>query len=188
MSEATLKRIEKAIAQLGRRQEEVCERISALEERVANPNAPTRQEVVEFIDKFAAGEALGEELFGIWIGSCRTDCLRGGLRTIQQREGMHSRLLYERLKELGGTPSHEIPDEVREGGLAMMASTDSTDAQKLLTFMGQFPDVDAVLSELTGLASRLDCDQETQSLLRTVEQDERATLAFLGEACALLNP
>jgi hypothetical protein len=56
-----------------------------------------------------------------------------------------------------------------------------------LEFMERFPDIDAVLQPIADMADRLDSDQETQSLLRTILQDERSTLEFLAGACALLN-
>ena len=59
---------------------------------------------------------------------------------------------------------------------------------KVKEFIAQFPDVDVALAKLTEMTDRLDGDQETQSLLRTIAQDERSTLQFLHEACALLNP
>ena len=46
----------------------------------------------------------------------------------------------------------------------------------------------AALKPIFDLADRLDDDQETQSLLRTIAADERSTLEFFHEACALLNP
>ena len=67
------------------------------------------------------------------------------------------------------------------------ASSEKSDAEKVLDFMSRFPDIDEVLRPIHEMADRLDGDQETQSLLRTIAQDERSTLEFLGEACALLN-
>ncbi len=49
-------------------------------------------------------------------------------------------------------------------------------------------DPEAALKPIDDLADRLDHDQETQSLLRTIARDERSTLEFLTETCALLNP
>jgi hypothetical protein len=37
------------------------------------------------------------------------------------------------------------------------------------------------------MAGRLDEDPETQALLRTIAQDERATLEFFQHACKLLD-
>jgi hypothetical protein len=46
---------------------------------------------------------------------------------------------------------------------------------------------DAALRPIFDRADRLDRDQVTQSLLRTIARDERSTLESLREACALLD-
>jgi hypothetical protein len=48
-------------------------------------------------------------------------------------------------------------------------------------------DVDKALQPIYDVANRLDHDPETQSLLRTIAQDERSTLEFINEACELLG-
>ena len=103
-----------------------------------------------------------------------------------------SRSAASRKNELLRTPNpvaFDPPNVVDETARAEPSSDpDKSDAQKVLEFVKQFPDVDQALKPIYDLANRLDHDQETQSLLRTIAQDERSTLEFLGEACALLNP
>ena len=170
---------------VARQQARIVERLERLESGRASASEPTR--VLGFLDGFRANEALGEASLGAWIAVCRDACLRGGLRTIQRREGMHARLLEERLKELGGSPRYEVPDEVCERAMKAASRTDVSDAKKLLDYTAQFRDVEAALAPIAKMADRLDGDRETQSLLRTIMQDERATLTFLHEACAQLN-
>jgi len=153
----------------------------------ASRRATKSEEVIAFLDGFRANEALGEASLGAWIAVCREPCLKGGLRTIQQREGMHARLLAERLKELGGSPRAEVPQEAYDAAMKAAADTQTTDAKKLLDFTARFPDIDAALAPIAAMADRLDDDRETQSLLRTIMQDERSTLVFLRETCAALN-
>ena len=184
----SLDRIEKTL-------EAVCAEIQTLRGRVDTlvaagagaTTAPTREEVIVFLDQFRAGEALGEASLGAWIEVSDVACVKGGLRTIQQREGFHSRLLEARVKELGGTCSFEIPQEAYETSMTQSADAEKGDAQKVLEFVQRFPDVDAALKPIHDLADRLDSDPETQSLLRTIAQDERSTLVWLQEACELLN-
>jgi hypothetical protein len=157
---------------------------------VAGPGGsqgPTRDEVIAFLDQFRAGEALGEASLGAWVAVCATPCLRGGLRTVTTREGSHARLLAERIKELGGSPSYEIPEAVHDAAMQGAGGTDKSDAEKVKEFVERFPDIDATLAPIHQLADRLDADQETQFLLRTIAQDERSTLEFFRDACALLN-
>ena len=189
MSDSTLKRIEKTLSRLDRRQEEIADRLARLERQLASTSpAASTEEVIRFLDQFRAGEALGDASLGAWIAVCSTDCLRGGLRTVQMREGFHAKLLEERIKELGGTPSFEVPQAVQESVMQGTASTDKSDAEKVKEFVSRFPDVDAALAPIHNLADRLDADPETQSLLRTIAQDERSTLEFLHDACRQLNP
>jgi hypothetical protein len=187
VSQATLKRIEKTVKRLARDQEALRERLARLE-RGPEPPAPSTEQVIHFLDRFRAAEALGEASLGAWIAACRTDCLRGGLRTVQMREGSHARLLADRVKELGGTPSCEVPEEQQRAAMEGAASGEKSDAQKVAEFVSRFPDVEAALRPIFELADRLDGDQETQFLLRTIAQDERSTLEFFREACRLLHP
>jgi hypothetical protein len=190
MSEVSLKRIEKGIRELATQQKAICERLAALESRVSQTTGGVvaRDEVIELLDAFRAGEALGAASIGAWIDVCTQDCVRGALRTIQQREAMHARLLEERLRELGAEPTFEIPAAEVERAMKDLGSTQKSDAQKLLEFSQKFPDADVLLKPLCDMLARLDHDQETQWLLRTIVQDERSTLAAVHEACALLNP
>ncbi len=190
MSEFALRRIEEAIGKLSDQQAQIWERISGMEGRLAKLGSGAKldgQRLLDFLDKFRAGEALGEATLGAWIAVSDTACLRGGLRTAQRREGMHAQLLEERLCELGGEPRHEVPAAEREKMLKDYASTEKTDAQKLFEFVQRFPDIDVALKPIHDIADQLDDDQETQFLLRTIAQDERSTLQFLTDACALLN-
>lgn len=190
------KRIEKSLAKLARQQEEIGARLARLEAGLAAAGAAaggaagaaSREETLAFLDQFRAAEALGEASVGAWIAVCGTECLRGGLRTVQMREGSHARLLEERIKELGGSPSFELPEAVQRSTMEGAASAETPDARKVKDFVARFPDPDAAVAPIHALADRLDADPETQSLLRTIAQDERATLEFLYEACALLNP
>ena len=111
MSEFALRRIEEALGKLSDQQAQIWERISGMEGRLAKLGSGAKldgQRLLDFLDKFRAGEALGEATLGAWIAVSDTACLRGGLRTAQRREGMHAQLLEERLCELGGEPLHHV--------------------------------------------------------------------------------
>jgi len=185
-----LARIEKALARLAARQDEICQHIAGLEERLAQ-RAPrseaTRAQLIRFLDQFRAGEALGELSLGAWISVCQDPCLRGGLRTVQMREGSHARLLAERIKELGGSPEFELPESVQRRTLEGAGSRERSDAEKVREFVGRFPDIDQALQPIEEMAARLDDDPETQSLLRTIARDECATLEWFQAVCAQLD-
>jgi len=192
MTEKSLAKIERSLTKLATQQEAICTEIAGLSERVSalaegRLARPSRDEVVTFLDQFRAGEALGEVSLGAWIDVCQVACLKGGLRTVQQREGFHARLLTERLKELGASPSFELPDAVHEEAMKETGSTEKSDAAKVLAFVERFGDIDKALAPIDAMVEKLDEDPETQWLLKTIRQDECSTLQFFHEACALLN-
>jgi len=192
MSDAILDRIAKGIDRISRQQDALCGRLDALEAAVARSSGgqggASRDEVIQLLDAFRAGEALGGRSIAAWVEVCTTDCVRGALRTIQRREAMHAELLEQRLRELGAEPRHEIPAAEVAQAIAELGSTERSDAEKLLDFANRFPDADALLKPICDVADRLDHDPETQWLLRSIVQDERSTVELVHEACALLNP
>ena len=198
MSDAAITRIEDAITRLAGAQAEVCTQVAKLADRVEEleagrsgepgvSGAPSRKELLGFLDQFRAGEAFGEASLGAWLAVSDTACLRGGLRTVQMREGMHAQLLEQRIKELGGSLEAEIPEELYQQVMRNQGDAEKGDVEKLQEFVSRFSDIDAALKPIYEMADRLDSDPETQSLLRTIVQDERSTLEFLTEACQLLS-
>ncbi|MFP6606001.1 MAG: hypothetical protein VCC19_05450, partial [Myxococcota bacterium] len=147
----------------------------------------SHEALISFLDQFRAGEALGEASLGAWIEVSDVACVKGGLRTVQQREGMHARLLEARLKELGATPTFEVPQVVYDQTMQSAGDPNKSDPEKVADFVKQFPDVDAAIQPILDIADKLDHDPETQFMLRTIAQDERSTLEFLQDACQLLN-
>ncbi len=184
LSEEKLKRIEMAIERLAARQSAIVDRLEHLEQQEVTRAAASllddtaRDRVVAFLDEFRAGEALGETSLGAWIEVCRDARLRGGLRVVQRREASHARLLGERIKELGGAARAEIPEATYEQVMAGSASNETSDADKVCAFTDRYPDPERALAPIHAIADTLDDDPETQSLLRTIAEDERATLAF----------
>ena len=134
MSEKALARIEKSLEKLAAQQEDICAELGRLGERVdalGSPERASRRKAIDFLDQFRAGEALGEASLAAWIEVSTTPCLKGGLRTIQTREGSHARLLAQRIRELGATPSHELPEALREAVIRDAGDPDKPDAQKV---------------------------------------------------------
>ncbi len=182
-----LKKIEKALGKISKQQEEILGRLEKLEVGTESGESISQDALISFLDQFRAGEALGEASLGAWIEVSDVACVRGGLRTVQQREGMHARLLEARMKELGATPSFEIPEAVYEQTMKGAGDPEKSDPEKIADFVKQFPDVDAAIQPILDIADKLDRDPETQFMLRTIAQDERSTLEFLNDACQLLN-
>lgn len=189
---AALARIEEALCKVAAQQDVIRKEVSSLSKRVdsiaARGGAPaSREETIRFLDRFRAGEAFGEISTGVWIEASNAACVKGGLRVVQQREGMHARLLAERIKQLGGECRREIPHEAQDKILRSLGDQEKGDAAKVLDFVKANGDAEKALAPIYEIACRLDHDQETQSLLRTIAQDERSTIEFMNEACKLLN-
>jgi hypothetical protein len=141
----------------------------------AEPSSP-RECVIAFLDRFRAGEALGELSLEAWIAVCKDSELRGALRTVQAREGSHARLLGERVKELGGAPCYEVPEPTYTQVMTGSASLDTSDAEKVRAFVARNSDPVRALAPIHAMADQLEDDPETRSLLRAIAQDELATL------------
>ena len=178
MGQDPLVRIEKALAALA---EEVAALRDGVEALRGGASPLTPRELCAFLDQYRAAETLGEAALGAWAETCGDPCLRGGLRVAQLREGSHARLLEARLVELGGSPRFEYP----KGLFEALASADTPDAEKLACFFAEV-DPEQVLRQLGETADRMARDPETQSLLRSIVEDERATLDFLQQARARL--
>lgn len=189
---ASLGRIEETLCKIAAQQDALCKEMSALRKRVdliaaQGGAAASREETIRFLDRFRAGEAFGEISTGVWIDASDVACVKGGLRVVQQREGMHARLLAERIKQLGGACTREIPQQRQDEVLRSLGDKRKGDAAKVLEFVKANGDAEKALAPIYAIASRLDHDPETQSLLRTIAQDERSTIEFFNEACKLLN-
>ena len=195
-SEKILLRLEETLAQVMRQQEAICAELVSVRERVdalgegrgeTGTGAPTRAELLRFLDRFRAGEALGKATAKAWLEVSDVASVKGGLRVVAQREGMHARLLADCIRAHGGTPSYELPEAVRAEAMRRVSDPARGDAAKVLEFVQQVGDCEKALEPIYRMADRLDGDPETQALLRTIAQDERSTLEFFTQACKLLN-
>ena len=194
-TEKFLLRLEGTLAQVVRQQEAICaelvgmrERVDALAERrsATDAGAPEKGELLRFLDRFRAGEALGAATAKAWIEVSDVACVKVGLHVVAEREAMHARLLEGCLRAHGGTPRYELPEAVRTDAMKRISDTRG-DAAKVLEFVQRTGDADKALEPIYKMADRLDDDPETQALLRTIAQDERSTLEFFQQACKLLN-
>ena len=89
-----------------------------------------RDAILYFLDRFGSAEGAAEVALRNWDAVSKTDCVRGGVRMVAEREGYHSRVFERRLRELGGTKKEDGSDVARE--LAFYADPNMTDAEKLL--------------------------------------------------------
>jgi hypothetical protein len=142
-----------------------------------------RRSLIAVLDQYRVAEESGAETLRAWSNLSGDPALTGGLRTIAAREAYHAELLGRRVQELGGEPSATIPDWLSEYN-ARMVDPRVTDVDRLEAIVGQFPDIEAALAPLEETIASIDGDPLTRELLRTIEQDERASLEWFHSAYA----
>jgi hypothetical protein len=140
----------------------------------------SKDEIVAYLEHYAAGESMGAKLLGTWASTCKIASLRGALRMMQLREQSHANLMAERAKELGGTGTAANSDANLTDFLDYLAS-DKSDADKLREIMRIAPP-EQTINQLSKDVARLAADPESQSLVRAIVEDERCTLYALREA------
>jgi len=145
-----------------------------------------RDAVLYFLDRFGSAEGAAEVALRKWDAISTTDCVRGGVRMVAEREGYHSRVFERRLRELGGTKKEDGSDVARQ--LEYYADPNLSDAQKLLratSFAG--PEPMKFLQPIFDFAESIKEDLLTKEIARLYAKDELASATWLYEACALLN-
>lgn len=146
-----------------------------------------RRRLLRFMDDLRAAEAAGAAVLEAWIGVCARDALRGGLRTIAEREAGHAELLAERLRELGAPCAAVLPEPVRAAALRRFGSATVPDEDKVALVLSRYPDDEAAV-RIRDVLRMLDADGETRELLGLVADGESATVAWLRAYQASLRP
>ena len=141
--------------------------------------APGSSLVLRFLDALRAAEAAGAAVVDAWVAVCPLPSLRGGLRTIAEREAGHAALLEERLRELGGTCDAAVPEAMRVAAVARFGSPEVSDEEKLGLVLARYPEEGSVRRPIAHVLELLDPDLETRELLRLVAEGEGATVAWL---------
>ncbi len=149
--------------------------------------ASEREMITALLDEFRCGENFAAEYLGKWVEVSDQDCVKGGLRVVQQREAYHAQILEARLRELGAMPQCAVPQERRDKELPFYSSTETKDAQKLLSIASRLSDPAAALKPLTDAIGQIQEDQQSKELLRSLIDDEMSSIKWLVEACQTLN-
>lgn len=150
-------------------------------------HASEREMIMHLLDEYRCAENFACEYLGGWSEVSDQDCVKGGLRVIQRREGYHAQLLEERLRELGGVPQCTVPTEQRTKEMAVYTSKEKKDTEKLQYIANQIPDLSKAVKFITDVIDQIHEDQETKELLRSLVQDEISSGQWLLEANQLLN-
>jgi ferritin-like protein len=142
--------------------------------------ATEREMIVRFLDDFRAAESFGATVIGLWEEVARNPVIRGGLRTIRAREQRHANLLADRLRELGAECRAELGRGLRDAARARLASAKVSDLEKLEEVSARLADVDVAVKPIRAVLAQIEDDLETRELLRTILDEEIATLRWMG--------
>lgn len=139
-------------------------------------------DLIDTLDRYRSIEGWNAEYLERWIAVTGDGGLRGGLRTILRREKAHTAELEARIRELGGAPRAAIPAAQREQSLAFYGSTDVPDVAKLASLVEIFRDPPTLLGFVIAAVEGQHRDEETRELLRTILDDEMATIEWVRAA------
>lgn len=148
---------------------------------------PTEQErIVHFMQSYQASEGFNASFLQRWIAASPNEAVKGGLRIVAAREGAHTRLLCERLKELGQTEFNTVAQARRDAELPFYASADISDLEKFTRVLSIFAHPEHFWQPMTDLIASITEDLRSQELLRCILADENATTEWFASIHARL--
>jgi bacterioferritin (cytochrome b1) len=150
-------------------------------------HASERDMLLDFLDEYRCAENFSAEYLGKWMDVSPRDYVKGGLRTIHQRETFHAKLLEARLRALGGSPQCAVQEARREKQLSLYTSPEKGDLEKLQKAVGWIKDPAEAIKPLTDVIDLIEDDQQSKQMLRTIIDDELATIKWFRETLALLS-
>lgn len=140
--------------------------------------------LAELLDRYRSIEDWNARYLARWIAVTADPGLRGGLRSVLRREVAHAEELAIRLRELGGEPRAEIPAAQYEQSMAFYGSAEVDDGAKLGSLVEIFREPEQLLGFVTDAVRDRRTDEQTRELLRTILDDERATIDWVRAAHA----
>lgn len=144
-------------------------------------NPSERDRIVHLLQMYRSTESFNAHFLPLWADVTANEGLKGGLRMVQAREGVHARLMRERLRELGETTFVEVSEERRARDVPYFASPERSDVEKLEVLVHLFTDIDHYFKPITDLIDDIREDLQTRELLRTIIDDEYATVKWFGQ-------
>jgi hypothetical protein len=149
---------------------------------------PTEREMVmHLLDELRCAENFASEYLNRWVQVSDQECVKGGLRMVQQRETFHAQILEARLRELGGVPQCTVPAERRDKELPFYSSTEKKDLEKLQSIASRIKDTATLFKPLNDAIAQIKDDQHSKELLRSFLDDEMSSTKWLLEACETLS-
>ena len=148
--------------------------------------ASEREAVMKFLETVSAAETNGGDTVRAWLEVCTTDCIRGGLKMVAERESYHGRAFEARLKELGGKMPERINDAFKKN-LAYLRDKTISDASKLHRGATRFPNPEETIRPLFEFAESLKEDLTTKEMVKLFAEDELSTLKWQKALCTALT-
>ena len=149
--------------------------------------ASERAAVISFLEAVSAAETNGGDTVRAWLEVCKTDCIRGGLKMVAERESYHGRAFAARLAELGGTMPDRNTEEFRKN-LAYQSNSKVSDLAKLKRGAERFPNPEETIRPLFEFAASLKEDLQTKEMVQLFAEDELSTLKWQKGAWEALKP
>src|SRR5277367_4674056 len=125
--------------------------------------ASEQEAVLRFLETVSAAETNGGDSVRAWLSVCKTECIRGGLNMVAERESYHGRAFERRLNELGGAMPERMNDEVRKN-LEYRRDATVSDIEKLKRSVGRFPNPEETIRPIFEFAELLKEDQQTKEM------------------------
>ncbi len=148
--------------------------------------ASEREAVVKFLEAVSPAETAGGVAVRAWLEVCQTDCIRGGLMMVAERESYHGRAFAARLKELGGNATQQMSEESRKN-IEYLRNPNISDYDKLHRGAKRFPNPAETIRPLFEFAELLKEDLQTKEMVKLFAQDELSTLKWQNALCAALT-
>ncbi|HEX7382088.1 MAG TPA: hypothetical protein VF265_08025 [Nevskiaceae bacterium] len=136
--------------------------------------------IVRFLKSYRASESLNAHYVGGWARVTRDEALRGGLIIVQAREGIHARLMRERLREFNVTRLPDVSEHSRRQAMALFATDRYSDRQKLDALASLIEHYDAIFAPVNRLIGDIRADAQTAQMLRLMLDDEYATTQWFA--------
>ena len=149
--------------------------------------ASEHEAVMKFLETVSAAETNGGDTVRAWLEVCSTDCIRGGLKMVAERESYHGRAFAARLAELGGTMPERENEEFRKN-LAYLRDAKISDLAKLKRGAERFPNPEETIRPLFEFAASLKEDLMTKEMAQLFAEDELSTLKWQKAAWEALKP
>jgi hypothetical protein len=136
-----------------------------------------RAAIVAFLENASAAETNGGDAVRTWLGVCKTECIRGGLNMVAERESYHGRTFERRVSELGGKMGERDTPEFRKQ-TAYLRNPDVSDFDKLKRGVVRFPNPEETIRPLFEFAESIKEDFQTKEMVRLFAEDELSTLKW----------